>query len=109
MGSKADGDYMAVAPIPGNGTMHRLDVSTTAATYTALPRGLYTVMLDGVTSVLLRNDGSAAAEPASGASGTGGGHQSGWTYEHNISAGTGDLSAVVLNSGSGRLYLIRQP
>ena len=82
---------------------------TTAATYTALPRGLYTVMLDGVTSVLLRNDGSAAAEPASGASGTGGGHQSGWTYEHNISAGTGDLSAIVLNSGSGRLYLIRQP
>ena len=109
MGSKADGDYMAVAPIPGNGTIYRLDVSTTAATYTGLPRGLYTVMLDGVTSVLLRNDGSPAAEPASGASGTGGGHQSGWTDERNIRRGAGELSAIVLHSGSGRLYLIRQP
>lgn len=103
--SKADGEYMAVAPIPGTATFYRLDVSTTAASIANLPLGLYIVVLDGVTTVTIRSGGTAA-EPASGASGTGGVYQSGWTYRHNVA---GDASIDVLNSGSGRCYLVRQP
>lgn len=107
MANKGDGENASVAIIGGAGTFYRLDVSTTAATYTNLPKGNYIVVLSSsVSSVSLRNDGTAAAEPSSGASGTGGVFQTGWSYEHPA---TGNLSAIVLESGSGRMYLVPVP
>ena len=108
MANVNDGLAAAVSPLPGttaNG-VYRLDVSGTAATVSVVA-GLYIVTLtsgcaDGVS---LRESGTAA-EPSSGNAGTGAHFKDGWTYQH---ATTGNVSAVAVNSGSGRMYLTRVP
>lgn len=107
MANVQDDNYASVASFVGgtaNG-FHRLDVTTTAATYTSLPAGRYVVRLTGGLELVSLRTGGTAAEPASGAAGTGCAVASGDTYDHGTSAA--NLSAIVLGgSGSGRLYLV---
>lgn len=107
MASRSDNDFAATASFTGNTAngFHRLDVSTTAATYTNLPAGTYVVRMTGGIELVSIRTGGTAADPASGAAGTGGAFASGDTYTQSAA---GDASVIVLGgAGSGRVYLVR--
>ena len=103
MSSYADDRFAAVAAIgTSDGSPYRLTISTTAATLSGLPRGRYVVILEGVSHVLTRTGGAAAA-PASGSAALTNtcALSSGYTYSHNV---TGDLSAITI-TGGGEMIL----
>ncbi len=103
MANLADDQFAAVAAIKTtDGAPYRLTLSTTAASITNLPLGRYIVILEGVSHVLVRTGGTAAA-PSSGsaASGETVALSSGYTYTHTATA---TLSAITI-TGSGEMIL----
>jgi hypothetical protein len=103
MANKADDEYAAFAAFrTTDGVPVPLSISTTAASIANLPKGRYTVILEGVSHVFLRTGGTATA-PASGSFATGEtiAVSQGWTYTHSATA---TLSAVTF-SGSGVMIL----
>lgn len=105
--NKSDAELAAVGAIPQSTGWYRLDVTTTSANIAALPVGRYIVILDGVTTVAISSTG-AVTEPASGAAVavSSAPVQTGWEYKHPA---TGACHIVVLNAGSGRVYMVPAP
>ena len=104
--NKNDAELAAVGAIPLSAGWYRLDVTTTSASITSLPAGRYIVVLDGVTTVAI--GAAAVTEPASGAAVAVASAvmQTGWEYKH---AAVANCHIVVLNAGSGRVYMVPAP
>lgn len=106
MANKADDEFAAFASFSGdtaNG-YYRLDVTTTAATFTSMPKGRYVLAFTGGLEAVGIAVGTTATDPSSGSTtgGTGAAHANGWTF--NL-ASDANVSVIVLGgSGSGRVY-----
>lgn len=109
MANKADGDFLAVAPIESTASAPTyLTISTSdAATSGNLAQGKYWVRLEGVATVMVKT-GSAAAFPASGSAAVAGNVSiaHGETYDHKTA---GVLHAIGLASGHLTLQPVSDP
>lgn len=99
-----DGQLGAFGAPPYTGAYYALNITTTSANIASLPKGRYIVRLSQVDLVAIGT--SAQTEATSGSSAVGGvfasGDQLNWRAD-------GVCHVVVLNSGTGRIYLTPAP